>query len=154
MIWMFLFGGYSLHFDQVFDGELYQLLVKKGPETIIFEIIKQLPLATWWIIFYFLLVFISFVTAADSNTSAMSALSTKGISENEEEAPYQIKIIWGIIVGLTAWIMVSQAGIDGVKMASNLGGFPALFLYLFVIASTFRMLIQGKKSTVFKEGTK
>jgi hypothetical protein len=50
--------------------------------------------------------------------------------------------------------MVSQAGIDGVKMASNLGGFPALFLYLFVIASTFRMLIQGKNSPVFKEGKK
>jgi choline-glycine betaine transporter len=154
MIWMFLFGGYSLYFDQLFDGALYQLLLKKGPETIIFELIKQLPLATWWIIFYFLLVFISFVTAADSNTSAMSALSTKGISENEEEAPYVIKIIWGVIVGLTAWIMVSQAGIDGVKMASNLGGFPALFLYLLVIASTFRMLIQGKNSPVFKEGKK
>jgi len=63
-------------------------------------------------------------------------------------------MIWGVIVGLTAWIMVSQAGIDGVKMASNLGGFPALFLYLFVIASTFRMLIQGKNSPVFKEGKK
>jgi choline-glycine betaine transporter len=151
---MFLFGGYSLYFDQLFDGALYRLLAEKGPETIIFELIKQLPLATWWIIFYFLLVFISFVTAADSNTSAMSALSTKGISENKEEAPYLIKIIWGVIVGLTAWIMVSQAGIDGVKMASNLGGFPALFLYLFVIAGTFRMLIQGKNSTVFKEGTK
>jgi hypothetical protein len=46
--------------------------------------------------------------------------------------------------------MVSKAGIDGVKMASNLGGFPALFIYIFVILSTLRILIQGKKSPVFK----
>lgn len=151
MLWMSLFGGYALYFDQIFEGSLFQLLQQKGPETIIFELIRQLPLATWWIIFYFLLVFISFVTAADSNTSAMSGLSTIGISEKKEEAPYLIKIIWGTMVGLTSWIMVSKAGIDGVKMASNLGGFPSLFIYIFVILSTFRMLFQGKKSAVFKD---
>jgi choline-glycine betaine transporter len=150
MLWMSLFGGYSLYFDQLLEGSLFQLLQQKGPESIIFALINQLPLATWWIIFYFALVFISFVTAADSNTSAMSGLSTKGISEKKEEAPYGIKIIWGSIVGISSWIMVSKAGIDGVKMASNLGGFPALFIYIFVILSTLRILIQGKKSPVFK----
>jgi choline-glycine betaine transporter len=154
MLWMALFGSYSLYFDQIFDGALNNLLQQKGPESIIFELIKQLPLSTLWIIFYFFLVFISFVTAADSNTSAMSGLSTEGISETKEEAPYLIKIIWGSIIGLTAWIMVSKAGIEGVKMTSNLGGFPSLFIYIFVIISTFRMLIQGRNSPVLKENLK
>lgn len=151
MLWMALFGGYSLYFDQIFDGALNNLLQQKGPETIIFELIKQLPLSAWWIIFYFILVFISFVTAADSNTSAMSGLSTAGISENKQEAPHLIKIIWGSIIGLTAWIMVSKAGIDGVKMTSNLGGFPSLFLYIMVILGTIHILIKGKKSSVLKD---
>lgn len=145
MLWMFLFGSYSLYFNQLLDGFLNKLLIQSGPESIIFELIKQFPLATFWIIFYFLLVFLSFVTAADSNTSAMSGLSTSGISENNEEAPRFIKIIWGCVIGLTAWIMVSKAGLDGVKMTSNLGGFPALFLFVMVIAGIIRILFMGKK---------
>lgn len=154
MVWMALFGSYSIYFDQVFEGALNNLLQQKGPETIVFELIKQLPFSTWWIIFYFFLVFISFVTAADSNTSAMSGLSTSGFSENKEEAPYLIKIIWGSIIGLTAWIMVSKAGIEGIKMTSNLGGFPSLFLYIIVIISTSRMLIKGKNSSFLNENSK
>jgi choline-glycine betaine transporter len=154
LFWMFLFGSYSLYFDALFDGALSRLLQEKGPETIIFELIKQLPLSPWWILFYFFLVFLSFVTAADSNTSAMSGLSTTGISENNAEAASSVKIIWGCIIGITAWIMVSKAGIEGVKMTSNLGGFPALFLYLIVIMGTIRILIQGKNNPYLNEKSK
>ena len=41
-----------------------------------------------------------------------------------------IKIIWVGLIGFAAWIMTSTSGIDGVKMLSNLGGFPALFIII------------------------
>jgi glycine betaine transporter len=36
--------------------------------------------------------------------------------------------------------MISSAGIEGIKMASNLGGFPALFLILAVALGLIRLM--------------
>src|SRR3546814_12914527 len=58
----------------------------------------------------------------------MSALSTRGISPEAPEAPLLVQIIWGVTVGLVAIILVASAGIDGIRMMSVLGGFPALFV--------------------------
>lgn len=41
-----------------------------------------------------------------------------------------IKTIWIGLIGIAAWVMVSNSGIDGVRMLSNLGGFPALFIII------------------------
>jgi glycine betaine transporter len=109
-----------------------------------------MPLPVWWGIFYFMLVFISMVTSGDSNISAMSSLSTKGITYENEEAPYQIKIIWGLIIGLTAWIMITLAGLDGVRMTSNLGGFPALIILVLILSGTIKLLVKGRKSELFE----
>ena len=46
-----------------------------------------------------------------------------------------MKVTWGVIVGIVAWVMVSFVGIDGVKMLSNLGGLPALFIVLIATGS-------------------
>ena len=151
MGWMALFGSYSLHYDQNSGDALFNLLNDKGPETVIFGVLNQMPLPVWWGIFYFLLVFISMVTSGDSNISAMSSLSSKGITVENEEAPYLVKILWGIIIGLTAWIMITLAGLDGVRMTSNLGGFPALLIIILILAGTVRILIKGRKSELFKE---
>ena len=121
---------------------MYPLLQSAGPESIIFEVLSRLPWAVVWSVFYFVLIFLSFVTAGDSTVSAMSGLSTTGISEDKQEAPARIKILWSAVVGITAWFMVSQAGLDGIRMISNLGGFPALWLYLLVIAGMVRMLFR------------
>jgi len=144
LAWMFLFGGISLHTDTAQAGSLFQLLEAKGPESIVFALIGQLPLPALVGGAYFVLVFLSFVTAADSNTSAMSSLSmSESVAQTEEAAPW-VKLAWGCLIGLTAWVMVRQSGIDGVRMASNLGGFPALFLFVGVIAGMIRMLFRGK----------
>ena len=57
----------------------------------------------------------------------------------------RIKIVWGVIVGLTAWIMVSFIGLDGIRISSNLGGFPTLFLLVFVTASLVVMMFQADR---------
>lgn len=41
--------------------------------------------------------------------------------------------------------MVAYAGIDGIKMASNLGGYPALFLILLVSAGLIKILLTIRK---------
>ncbi|WP_421893782.1 BCCT family transporter [Marinoscillum sp.] len=143
-LWMMIFSGSAIHFDSLSDGALFQTLTDQGPENVIYAIFESLPF-TWLISIVFLLItFISYVTAADSNTSAMSNLCTKGITTEHQEAPVFTQIIWGTIVGALAWIMIAYSGIGGIKMISVLGGFPALFLVIAVAFGAIKLMITSK----------
>ena len=55
----------------------------------------------------------------------------------DSESSRVVKIAWGLLIGLFCWVMT---GLEGIRMLSNLGGFPALFLCLAVVASAIRVL--------------
>lgn len=130
--WMMIFSGASLGFDLSTNGNLFEVLTNQGEENVMFKILGELPYGKWISLLTILMIFISYVTAADSNISAMSAISTKGISPENPEAPIFMKLIWGSLVGLIAWVMITSAGVDGIRMLCILGGFPALFILISV----------------------
>ena len=103
------------------------------------------------------------MTAADSNTDTMSNLCssdtataqeehidevegervTNDVDRDDERAPASLillKFVWGISIGVIAWVMVSFASIDGIKMMSNLGGLPAMFIIICINLSLFVLL--------------
>ena len=144
-VWMVIFGGATLYFDFFSAGSpMYDVLQSEGPENVIYALFAQLPLAKVVSIVFLLITFLSFVTASDSNTSAMSGISSSGISPESPEPSFWIKVIWGLTIGTVAWTMISFSGIDGIKMASNLGGFPILFLMILVGLSLARVARSGK----------
>jgi choline-glycine betaine transporter len=55
-----------------------------------------------------------------------------------------MKVLWGVIIGLVAWVMISYVGIEGVKMLSNLGGLPALLIILATSLSLIKWLKHPK----------
>jgi len=141
-IWMMIFGGISLHLDFFGEGSpIYAVLQESGVENVMFAIFQELPFASIVSFIFLISAFLSFVTASDSNTSAMSGLSSTGISPESPEPSLWIKIIWGITIGAVSLIMVTNSGVDGVKMVSNLGGFPALF---FMILAAWALVKLGR----------
>jgi choline-glycine betaine transporter len=54
-----------------------------------------------------------------------------------------LKIIWGVLIGATSYIMISAAGVDGIKMLSNLGGLPALLLLTAVTIGMLKLSISS-----------
>ena len=143
MLWMAVFGGTAIYIDHISGTtDLYAVLQQQGPESTIYAVLNALPYPRLTAAGFLFIAFISYVTAADSNTSAMSGLCSSGISPDSPEPPGWIKIVWGVVVGTVSWVMVSGAGIDGVRMASNLGGFPALFLGLAAAAGMLRLLLK------------
>jgi choline/carnitine/betaine transport len=143
-VWMIVFSGTAIHMDFFETGDpLYEVLQNKGPENVMYAVFDKLPLPQITSIFFLLVSFLSYVAGADANTSAMGGISSTGISPDSPEPTFLIKVVWGSAVGLIAWIMVSFAGIDGIKMTSNLGGFPALFLVLAVSFGMIRMIRRG-----------
>jgi choline-glycine betaine transporter len=95
-------------------------------------------------VLFLILTFLSYVTAADSNTSAMSSVCTKGLTAEQAESPLMLKVIWGSIVGILACVMISFSGMEGIKIISVLGGFPALFLMIAVGFSAIRLILTVK----------
>ncbi|MEM6396498.1 MAG: BCCT family transporter [Bacteroidota bacterium] len=127
-LWMVIFGGSAIELDAASGGALQANLSENGPESIIYQLFDTLPATELVTGLFVLLVFLSYVTAADSNISAMGAISVKGINPERPEAPLRIRLVWGVVIGTVSWVMISFAGIDGIRLISVVGGFPAMIL--------------------------
>lgn len=143
LFWMSIFSGTTLHLELEGLG-LTDLLKAQGPESIMYRVFEEFPLQPVIAGLFLLTAFLSYVTAADSNTEAMGGISSTGISPDSPSPPVSIKVIWGITIGAVAYIMINQAGIDGIKMLSNLGGLPSLFLIIAVNIGLIYLLVSKK----------
>ena len=121
ILWVTVFGGVAVIRDLNQEGVLYDLLLEDGPQSVIFSLIGETEWGLFGITSLLFIVFISYVTAADSNTTAMSAICTKGISPTSPEAPVYIKLLCGVTIALLAWVMITYAGLDGIRILSVLG---------------------------------
>jgi choline-glycine betaine transporter len=149
ILWMSIFGGTAIDFELQGTNNLIESLNSNGPESVMYKILEVLPYTKIVIPLFLIAIFLSFVTAADSNTEAMSALSQKNdVHDLQTKTPTFIKIIWGVTIGLVAFTMISFSGIDGIKQLSNLGGLPILFFLTAVIVSFIVMLKNYKKGDV------
>lgn len=144
VVWMSIFGASAIEMDKT-TGLLWASLQSEGPERVVYAFFSQLPGAAVWPFAFILLSFVCFVTAADSNTEAVASICLKDdehqeiADEDKQKSIQRLKISWAVLIGATAWIMVSYSGVDGVRMLSNLGGLPALFIILFMNAALILM---------------
>jgi len=139
--WMTVFSGTALNFDTLKPaGMLNTVLQTDGPQNVIYTILEQLPFSAIVSTIFLVIIFISFVTAADSNTSALSSISTKNLTTNNTEGAAIVKYLWGFIIGALAFVMISFSGIEGVKILSTIGGFPILFLMIVVAYGLLKMV--------------
>ena len=104
MLWIAIFGGTSIHLHM--QENLLPLLETSGAESIVYRLFEVLPLKELCIPVFVVATFISFVTAADSNTNAIAAVCTTGMSDGEMEAPVKLKILWGVIIGAMALSLI------------------------------------------------
>ncbi len=142
LIWMTIFGGNVLEAEHTGTSDLSGILAAEGPEAVVYALFELLPAAVLVTLFFVLVTFLSYTTAADSNTEAMGGISTRGISPESPAPPVFIKVIWGALIGAVAVIALGFAGIDGIRLLSNLGGLPALFFLAAATAALIAMLMR------------
>jgi len=141
IVWMSIFGGAALDIDLTERGVLGSALQAHGPEAIAYEVLSRYPLAGPLMVVFVFISFISYVTAADSNTEAIAGVCQKTPPDHDAEAidkrssSIWIKITLAVFIGAAAFVMTAFSGIDGVRMMSNLGGLPALILVLLMNAA-------------------
>ncbi len=131
IVWIAIFSGTAIHIDMTQAGVLNSTLNEQGVEKLLYFVFRQLPISGIMTVVLIFVAFISYVTAADSNTDAIGNLCTTGFAaDSEESSGLGVKVLWGSIIGIVSWTMVSFVGIDGIKMLSNLGGLPAALIIL------------------------
>lgn len=139
LIWMAVFGGSTLEFASLNPSAYEKSFTENGPESIIYLLFQDIGFENLLTFLFLVGMFISYVTAADSSTEAMASLSMKGRTKDVFKVPSGIKIIWGLLVGAIAFVMIFYSGIDGVRILSAIGGFPA-FLFLILITLSLILL--------------
>jgi choline-glycine betaine transporter len=150
-IWMTVLGGTAINFQMTGKVDILAIMNEQGSAAAGYAVLQQFPFSNLLIGIYLVAVFVSFITATDSTTNAMSSISTTGITDGAQEAPVYIKVIWGATVGLVSLIFISTLGIDGIKMLSYLGGFPALILGILSVISLIYIMGQPKKFDIFEQ---
>jgi len=147
ILWMSIFSGATLYLNQLNGNILFETMSLKGEESVMYGLLNQIGSSSVTIPITLILIFLSYVTAADSNISAMSKISEKGTTDGE--ASTGTKIIWGLVIGGLTYIMLSTKGLDGIRILSVLGGFPALFIIIAAGITLIRILL--KKELISKD---
>jgi len=145
---MSIFSGATLYLNQLNNNLLFEVMSSKGEESVMYGVLHQIGNSNLTIPFTLFLIFLSYVTAADSNISAMSTISEKRKDNTDEEASIGTKIIWGLVIGGLTYIMLSTKGLDGIRILSVLGGFPALFIIIAAGISLVKILLNKKMISV------
>ena len=86
-LWMILVGGNSL-FAQISGAvDLVGVYNNVGVEAVPYSMLRSMPFSQVIIPLFLLLIFLSVVTACNSNMTAMAGISTQGITPDSPEAP-------------------------------------------------------------------
>ena len=74
-----------------------------------------------------------FITSADSGTLILCILDAAG----DTEPPTSIRILWGIVIAIIAWVLIYAGGLQAIKYASIIIGFPISIFILMMGVTLF-----------------
>ncbi|MDJ0922348.1 MAG: BCCT family transporter [Henriciella sp.] len=151
LLWMSIFGVFAMQVELGSGGTLSAVAQADGIEAIMFAALATLPLSELLVPILLFLAFISYVTAADSNTEAISQICNRQEAEVDDTRHQPVlKMTWIFLLATMAWIMVAFSGIDGVRMLSNVGGLPGMIVVIGLQLALIRMALQPAASGVVK----
>lgn len=138
ILWVGVFASATIRIERDSGGALGQALAQ-GPEFAAYAFLDHFPLKEVVIPLFLVAVFLSYVTGSDAYTTSLGGLSSTGISPESPEPNMLLKVFWGALLGVVSWVLLAVAGVDGIKMLSNIGGLPALLLSMVMLVSLVRV---------------
>lgn len=139
ILWFSVFGGTALDLEINSSTGLAQL-VTEDVELALFAMLDGLPLGMITSIIAVILIFIFFITSADSATYVLGSMTSRG-----SLAPsMKIKLIWGLLIAGTASVLLISGGggLDALQTASLVAALPFSIVMILLIVC---MLIMFKR---------
>lgn len=157
-VWFSVWGGTALKWQISGKADIIATIQEQGAVAGIWEFLKHVPLGSIIIPVIIIALIAAFSTTADTMSTTIAALCTKGARHDEEPAIWQ-KIVWGVSIGVIACVMVAfgggAQGVDGVKYLAACGGFVVLIIFIFQVASAIKLFFFDKETKKdIEEGSK
>jgi glycine betaine transporter len=123
--WFVSLGGTAVWMQHNGIADFSEVMAfELGAETTGFIMFDAFPLGTVFMLAFMLLVTTFFITSADSSTLAVSMMTTGGKAQ-----PSNInRIFWGVVLGMTAAILMILGGVDALQSAAIITGGPFAFV--------------------------
>lgn len=137
--WISTFGGTAVYFQWSGLVDVWSGIHEFGMESMVYILLSQFPFSKILMGLFVVTIVFSFATMTDSLVATLAIISTKGIHVNEEP-PKRLKIVWGIVVGLIAYVLCVAGGIEPVRGLISLAGFPMM---LFTFAMCISLVKDG-----------
>ena len=67
------------------------------------------------------------------------------------EAPAQIKLMWGLIMGVTSLVFTLTGGLEGIKIVKTIAGFPILIVGIAMMIMFIVYIIKHGKDKEVKD---
>lgn len=141
-VWFAVWGSTALDWQISGKADIIAAIQDGGAVAGIWEFLKHVPLGAIIIPVVIISLIAAFSTTADTMSTTIAALCTKGARHDEEPAMWQ-KIIWGVSIGAIACIMVAfgggAQGVDGVKYLAACGGAVVLIVFILQVAAAIKV---------------
>lgn len=141
-VWFTIMGGTALYSELMGAGGLVEAVNDKGAPVSLFALLAQYPMATLTSTVAMFLVAIFFVSGADAASVVMGMLSSRGILH---PAP-GIVVMWGLLAGASACVLLVMGGLAGLQTASILAAAPFLVVMVGLCVSLWMGLLDEIES--------
>lgn len=135
LLWIAVFGGTALHLD-LFSGTSIAEAVDADVTSALFVTFAELPLSFLLSVLSLLLILTFLITSADSATYIISSMTTNG----SLNPPLGVRIVWGILLGGIAAVLLLASGLEGLQTASLISALPFTIILLLMVYTLFSLL--------------
>ena len=141
ILWFSVMGGLAIDAATFFSASELATIVA-SPQTTLFIIFSKIPLGMLLSVIAMVLLFIFFITSADSATFVLAMLTTKG----DLNPPASRKIFWGATEALMALALVLSGGVSVIQTVAIVVAFPFFFIMLLMCASIVKALHEDRRA--------
>lgn len=141
-LWFTFFGGTAIHME-LFDKLPISAAVFKDVTSALFVTFSHMPMAGLFSLLAVFMIVTFFVTSADSATFVVGMMTSGG----DINPKSSLKILWGVLLGCIAGMLLITGGLKAVQTVALAIGFPFMVIMLFMMYSMLKAFKQD-------EGTK
>jgi glycine betaine transporter len=141
LAWFAVFGGSALSLELSGVGGIADA-VSNDSAAGFFAVLSTLPAAKVLIAVAMFSVAIFFITSSDSGTYVNGMLTSYG----NPNPPLALRLIWGVLEGAIAAILLFSEGLKALQTASVVGGLPFMIIMFLMLYCLFKALRAELKS--------
>ncbi|GAA0739873.1 glycine betaine uptake BCCT transporter [Clostridium oceanicum] len=148
-IWFASFGTLGINLGSKLSLNTLRVMAKV-PETALFQVINEYPLAVLVSLITIFLLCTFFITSANSATFVLSMFTSNGDLNPKNSK----KVLWGVIQALLATVLLLTGGLKSLQVCSVAAAFPFIFIMILGCISFVKALQQEGKETIENDSKK